>query len=327
MQQLREDIKNKSFHNIYLLYGEESYLVRQYRDQIKDAVLDGADEMNYSNFQGNNINLTAVLEIADTLPFFQEYRIIVLEDTGFFKTANTLADYLPSMPKSTIMVFTEKEVDKRNKLYKYVAKNGLAAELSAMNEKDMKMFIAVKLRDRQKKIRESTAEYLLERADNSLNSLNNELDKLIAYTYGREEITPEDIDAVCSVQVTGQIFKMLDAVASGRRAEVMRLYHDLLELQESPMSILYLLTRHFNILLQIRTMPSGLSKQEMAKKAGIPPFSLAKYQSQCRHFSGERLQELLELCADTELAFKQGRINDRLGVETLLVQLMKENGR
>lgn len=325
MRQIQEDIKNRTFHNIYLLYGEESYLIRQYRDQLKKAVLDGGDEMNYSNFQGNSIDLLEVREIANTLPFFQDYRIIVLEDTKLFKTANDLADYLPSMPESTIMVFTEKEVDKRNKLYKYVLKNGLVAEMSAMNEKDTKMFIAMKLRDQHKKIRESTAEYLLEQVDNSLNALNNELDKLIAYTYGREEITREDIDAICSIQVTGQIFKMLDAVANGKKAEMLQLYHDLLELKESPMSILYLLTRHFNILLQIKTMKSGLSKREMAKKAGIPPFSLAKYQSQCRHFTKEQLREMVTLCVDTEFDFKQGKINDQLGVETLLIRLMVEN--
>ena len=80
MKRIQEDIKNRAFHSVYLLYGEERYLVRLYRDKLKQAVLDGADEMNYSNFQGTGIDLSEVREIAETLPFFRDYRVIVLED-------------------------------------------------------------------------------------------------------------------------------------------------------------------------------------------------------------------------------------------------------
>lgn len=320
MQRIVEDIKNKTFHPVYLLYGEESYLVRLYRDKLKNAILDGADEMNYSNFQGSGIDLLEIREIADTLPFFQDYRIIVLEDTKLFKSANEFADYLPSMPDTTILVFAEKEVDKRNKLYKYVQKNGLAVEMTAMSAGDTKKFVAMKLRDGGRVIRESTAEYFLEQVENSLNNIENELEKLIAYTYGREEITREDIDAVCSVQVTGQIFKMLDAIAGGKKQEVMTLYHDLLTLKESPMSILYLLTRHFNILLQIKSASGENSKSELAKRIGIPPFAVGKYQMQCKHFTKEQLKKMLTLCTETEFDFKRGRIADQIGVETLLMQ-------
>lgn len=324
MKQLKEDIKNRSFHPVYLLYGEESYLVRQYREQLKQAVLDGGDEMNYTYFEGNGVSLPEVREIADTLPFFQDYRIIVWEESKLFKSANDFAEYLPQMPDTTILVFVEKEVDKRNKLYKYVQKNGLAVEMTAMNAADTKKFVAVKLRDSGKKIRESTAEYFLGQVEGSLNNIGNELEKLIAYTYGREEITKEDIDAVCSVQVTGQIFKMLDAAAAGQKRELMQYYHDLLELNESPMSILYLLTRHFNILLQVKAVSGSLSRQEIAKKIGIPPFSVGKYQAQCKRFTKEQLKEMLQLCVDTEFDFKQGRLSDRIGVEMLLVFLLRD---
>lgn len=89
--------------------------------------------------------------------------------------------------------------------------------------------------------------------------------------WGEKQITKEDIDAVCSIQVTGQIFKMLDAVAGGKKAEAIRLYHDLLELKENPMSILYLLTRHFNILLQIKSCKQS-GKGELAKKLAFRHF-------------------------------------------------------
>ena len=323
MQRVQKDIKNRSFHSVYLLYGEEEYLIRQYRDRIKEAVLENGDEMNYSKFQGSDIDLSSVREIADTLPFFQEHRIIVLEDTKLFKKANDFSDYLDRMPDTTILVFAEKEIDKRNKLFKYVNKREIAVEMKPLNTGDMKKFIVLKLRDSGKVIRESTAEYFLEQVENSLLNIDNELDKLIAYTGDRQEITCTDIDEVCSVLVTGQIFKMLDAVAGGKKREAMRLYHDLLALKESPMSILYLLTRHLNILLQMKTTKSGLSGQELAKKIGIPSFAVSKYRTQCRNFSAEQLKQMLTMCIETEYHFKRGKLHDQIGVELLLVQFME----
>lgn len=319
MKQLKEDLKNQKFHPVYLLYGEEDYLKRMYRDRLKKAVLGDGDEMNYSYFEGKDIDFPTLREAADTLPFFNDRRIIIIENSRLFKNASEMADYLPTMPATTVMVFVEKEIDKRNKLYKYVNKNGLAVEMNTMTERELKAWIAVLLKQNGRKIQESTASYLLEQIDNSMTNVKNEIDKLVAYTEGRDVIKPEDIDAVCSIQINGRIFQMMDAVASGDRWGMLHLYHDLLALRENPMSILYLLTRHFNILLQIRDMSGKYDRTEMARKAGVPPFAVGKYQSQCRRFSARKLKAMLEACIETEYQFKRGNIGDQLGLELLLV--------
>ncbi len=325
MKRIKEDIKNHSFHASYLLYGEEDYLKRMYRDKLKQAVLSDGDEMNYTYFEGKDIDVLQLKEMADTLPFFSDYRIIILENTGLFKAASEVDQILETMPDTTVMVFVEKEVDKRNRLYKYISKNGLAVELNAMTDREMKAWLAVLLKQNHRQMRESTAQYLLEQIDNSMTNVQNELEKLIAYTEGRDEITVQDVDAVCCVQVTGRIFQMMDAVADGKTTQALAMYHDLLELRESPMSILYLLTRHFNILLQIKSMAPGTQKGEIAKKAGIPPFAVGRYQTQCRHFQREQLKNMLDVCIETEYQFKRGNIQDQTGVELLLIRFLQKN--
>lgn len=320
MQRIKEDIKNREYHPIYLLYGEEDYLKRLYRDSLKNSIV-AEDEMNYSYYEGSGVDLQQIRELADTLPFFQDYRLIVLENSGLFKSANDLTDYLPNMPDTTILLFVEKEIDKRNRLYKYVSKQGLAVEMKSMSERDMKLWVTGELRGAGKQMRENTIAYLLSLIDNSMIHVQNELDKLIAYVGEREEITREDVDAIASVQITGQIFQMMDAVASGKKEQTMQLYHDLLELRESPMSILYLLSRHFNILLQLKDV-QGMSKGEVAKAVGVPVFAVGRYQSQSGHFSREKLRAMLEQCVETEYLFKRGRLGDQMGVELLLVRFV-----
>ena len=121
MKSLNEDLKTGQLNNVYLLYGEEAYLKKQYKDKLRNALVSPDDNMNYAYYEGKGININEVIDLAETLPFFAERRLIVLEDTGLFKSASPeLADYIKEMPDTTSMIFVETEVDKRGKLYKSV---------------------------------------------------------------------------------------------------------------------------------------------------------------------------------------------------------------
>ncbi len=320
MQRLKEDIKNKTFHKFYLLFGEEDYLKKIYKDNLKNAILVNSDNINYSYFEGRNIDILQIQETAETLPFFSDYRVILIEDSGLFKSANALPDYLANMPESTVIIFVEKEVDKRNKLYKFVNKEGLAVELKEMGIADLKRFIAIMLNENNKQIRENAADYFLQQVGSSLLNITNEIDKLVSYTYGRSEITADDIDAICCVQVTGRIFQMIDYAVMGKRDKALRLYHDLLELRESPVSILYLITRQFNILLQVKEL-AGLPQNGIASKLQLPPFTIEKYIKQADRFENQRLKEMLDECVEMEYRYKCGMIDVQTGVEILLIGL------
>ena len=114
MKSLNEDLKTGQFKQIYLLYGEESYLKRQYRERLVRAMIPEGDTMNYAVYEGKNIDIKEVIDLAETLPFFASRRLIVFEDTGFFKNAGTdLADYITDIPPTTYFLFIEKEVDRQ----------------------------------------------------------------------------------------------------------------------------------------------------------------------------------------------------------------------
>lgn len=51
MRNINQDIKDQTYKRIYLLYGDEAYLRRQYKDRLKQGIC-GDDTMNYSVFRG-----------------------------------------------------------------------------------------------------------------------------------------------------------------------------------------------------------------------------------------------------------------------------------
>ena len=99
MKTLNEDIKTGNFKPVYLLYGEEAYLKKQYRDRITKAIFPDGDTVNYAYYEGKGINPGELIDLAETMPFFADRRLIVIENSGFFKNASPeLADYIKTMP-------------------------------------------------------------------------------------------------------------------------------------------------------------------------------------------------------------------------------------
>ena len=85
MKSVVEDIKKGSFKPVYLFYGEEAYLKQQYKNRLKDAVLPEGDTINLSIYSGKGIDVEEMIAQADTMPFFAEHRLLLIEDSGFFK--------------------------------------------------------------------------------------------------------------------------------------------------------------------------------------------------------------------------------------------------
>jgi len=319
MKTIKEDIKTRQFKRVYLLYGTEEYLKKLYRNKLKEAVLADSDAMNLAEYAGKGIDEKEVQEFADTMPFFADYHLLVLENTGWFKSATDFADYVPEIPDSAVLVFVETEVDKRSRMFKAVKEHGYICEINGMSEQDLKLWVASLLKREERKITEATVLFLLEQVGTDMAKLECELEKLICYTMGRDTITVQDIRAVCSEQLTGKIFAMTEAMAQGKKKQALELYYDLLALQEKPMGILYMIQRQFNHLLLVKDMKQqGLDKNSMAAAIAVPPFAVPKYMAQADRFKKEDLKKLLDYSLTLEADVKSGRLKEQLAVELLL---------
>lgn len=326
MKSIDEDIKNRQFKSVYLLYGEEAYLKKQYKDKLVKALAAEGDTMNFAVYEGKGINAGEVIDLAETLPFFAERRVILLENSGFFKgSCEELAAYLADPAETTCFLFVEEEVDKRSKMYKAVTKTGKAVEFGTQKEELLTRWILSRLRKENKNITGSVMQLFLSKTGTDMGNIDRELEKLICYTMGRNVIEAEDVEAVTTEQVTNKIFDMVNAIAGHEQKKALELYYDLLTLKEPPMRILFLITRQFQILLHLKDMSGkGFDSAAIAAKVGIPPFAVRKNQAQAKGFSMEQLKQAIADGVDLEEAVKTGHINDRMAVELFLVKYSKK---
>jgi DNA polymerase-3 subunit delta len=196
--------------------------------------------------------------------------------------------------------------------------------MNGLDEHNLKLFIISLLEQERKKITETAITYLLEKTGPDMVNISNEVEKLINYTYGRDIITSEDIDIVVTTHISGKIFQMIDAIGSKQAKKALEMYYDLLSLREKPMSILYLIIRHFNILFQAKDLQSlGFNSSSISEKIGVPPFAVNKYLGQAKNFTSKRLKEALEFGTDVEEQVKTGRLLEKIGVELFIVTFSK----
>lgn len=326
MKNIVEDIKNGQIKTVYLLYGEEAYLKRQYRDKLKKALIPEGDTMNFSAYEGKDVEVKQLIDLAETLPFFNDRRMILVEDSGFFKSANEeLADYLGQIPETTCIVFVEEEVDKRSKSYKAAAKAGRAVDFVTPDEKMLIRWLMGRIQRENKKISQSVLAYFMAITGSDMENMERELEKVLCYTMDRPEITMQDLNEICVGQTENKIFDMVNAIAAGNQKQALTLYYDLLELKEPSMRILYLIAKQFQSLLLIKSMAAkGYPAASIAKTDGSPSFAVNKKLGQAKRFSMEELKAAIGACAQAEEDVKQGRLNEQMAVELLIVQYSRK---
>lgn len=322
MKSLLEDLNKGEFKKVYLLFGEESYLKNLYKNKLKDALIPEGDTMNVTSYEGKSIDVRLVIDQAETMPFFADKRFILIENSGFFKNANVqMAEYIPQIPESTCMVFVENEVDKRGKVYKAVKSAGRVVELGRQDEKTLTRWILGALKKEHRNITEATMHLFMEKTGTDMENIQRELEKLVCYTMGRDVITAEDVETICTTRTVNKIFDMINAIAEKRQKKALDLYYDLLALKEPPMRILFLITRQFNLLMQVKELRNqGFDTQALAPKIGLQSFIARNYVRQAESFTLDRLKEAVNDCVEAEEAVKTGQMNDVMSVELLIVK-------
>ena len=328
MKELKKQWKQHEFQTCFLFYGTETYLIKHYAETLRQAILPaGTESMNFDVLEGKKATAAAIMDAAETLPFLNEKRLVLVKNSEFFRKngrkeeGEFLLDFVSNIPESTCIVFLEEKVEKTGKLYKAIAKRGMVVEFLPLKEKEMLTWIKRTCGEAGVAISDAVAGYFLQITDHSMEHVQQEMEKLTAYKEGSGEITKADIDAVCSVSLEARIFDLMRAVGEKKTEQAVTLYTNLLALKESPYMILSLMTRQFRMILGAKLLSeAGISNGEIATRLEVRDFAVREYLRQGTYFSKEQLEQAMSYCLQTDLDIKSGRIAETLAVELLLIR-------
>lgn len=333
---VNDDIRNRTFRQVYLLLGEQAYLRNQNRDRLCTAVLGSgqegiaglADNFNYSRFRGEDADIDRILEMAETLPFFSDKRVILLEDTPLFDKgtadAQRLAEYLPEMPESTVMILSQSKADKRSKLYKAIEKQGFVLDCDAVDEALIGRWTAGLFTKAGLAISGADLAWFLDRTGTDMLRIRSEAEKIICYkmengTPVKGTVTRADIAAVGTALLKDRIFDLTDAIARKQADTVFAIYMELCELQTAPQILLSLLQRQFLTILKVGELSMKMSDADIARELKLPPFVVTKrYKPVLRSYKRSDLVALVDRCAAIDMEYRSGKIDAAAALEMLM---------
>lgn len=331
MKKLQDEMAKGIFHKVYLFFGEERYLVLQYRDRLASAIVSPDDTLNLNIHKEASPDASKVMDECLSMPFFAEKRMVLLQDSGYFASgkgaargdsAEALIKFMDSIPDTTVLLFVETKVDKRSRLYKAVEKAGMAVEFQYPDERLLRTWIAQTFRRSHISIDGRAVDLLLERAGVNMSMLETQMEKLVSCAGEGGTLTRQDVAGLVTERLETKVFAVMNAVGLRKRKEAIDRYDEMIRMKEKPENILPVLTKGFHLLYQTKCLlAENRNRDQMKKMMGISyAFQLNNYITQQRYFTLEQLRSAIEDCADLEQKYKSGRINVSFAIENLLIK-------
>ena len=271
-ESIKEQVKNGAIGNLYLLYGEEPYLVAMNVGRLKKALLEPDDELMNFDLIEEGSDTDSIRASIETLPMMVERRVVLIRNAHIFEggAAYTgLEKVFEDIPDTVTVIVQEEKVDKRSKVYKAIAKNGQVFELNRLEEGPLISWVAYLFRKAGVTVGRNEIAYLLSLTGNDMSRIESETGKLLSYVKEKGVCRREDIDAIVSPTIEARIFKMTDQLGAGRRSDAYQSYRDLLAAGEPVQRIFFMIIRQFRLLYKA-SLFSSKDRYEAAKVLKVP---------------------------------------------------------
>ena len=333
IENLEKDLKVGKLNSIYLLYGEELFLLENSLKRIKNIFGECIKGINYINI--DETNYTELIQDIETPAFGYEKKLIIARNTGLLKkdgkrknvelekSREKLIEYINKnidmIKESVVLVFVEENADNKKELYKVIDKNGVVCNFEYQKPIQLEKRIKAICNGYEVKIDDSTLRYFIECCGTNMQDLINEIRKLIEYAGKGGKILKEDIDELSIKKLESVIFDLTDSLGKKDTAKALQVLKNLIYAKEPLQKILITLYNHFKkIYFTKLALKYG---KDIISSLDLKPnqtFLVNKYKQQAGYFTEYELKQILQKLRDLDYEYKNGLIDLQIGMESIL---------
>ena len=332
VEQLEKKIQAQELDNIYLFYGEETYLLENIVKKIKKIFGELIPGIN--SIVIDNSNLASLISEMETPAFGYDKKLIIVKNTGLFqkegKRKNAilseqkekLVKYIPDnielIKQSLIVVFIEEKADKF-KLYKILEEYGVVCAFDKQSAAQILSRLKAIYKAYNINIEDATIKYVIECCGTSLQDLINESRKLIEYAGEKGSIGKKEVDLLCIKQVESIIFDLTDNLGKKEIGLALKVLKNLIYAKEPIQKIFITLYNHFKKLYLIKLAIK--QKRDLTEALNLKPnqmFLTTKYKAQANYFEEQELKTLIEEMIKLDTDYKIGKVDLDIGLEAIL---------
>ena len=325
LRKLQKYLDKKGPASLYLVYGDEPYLIDEALKLLKNKALpDGADDFSYDQFHYPEISPSHVKDAVETLTMMSPRRLVVykigkgLKDKEWEQLLPVLEDPVPS----TTFVLVADKADKRKKYFRKINDSGTVVELKRPYDNQVASWVEYIAFKHKVDLAPGVTALLHQFVGSNLAEINNEMLKLKQYLGDeKRQVTEEDVMRLVSRSRIDSVFDLANAIGRRDRGHALVCLANLLEHGQNEVGALSLITRHIRILHTVREgLSAGLAGARLSSKAGVPQFFLQEYVNQSRSWSGDKINRTLQALHETDRALKSSPISSHIWLENFIIR-------
>jgi DNA polymerase-3 subunit delta len=325
-QQLMSDLKNKIYHPVYFLTGEEPYYIDKITEYISQNVLEEAEKaFNQTVLYGKDSDAVAVTNTAQRFPMMSNYQVVILKEAQELKNFDDLVHYIGKPLKSTILVinYKYKSLDKRKKLFKVIQENAVIFDSKKLYDDKIPDWITNSLKKDGYGIDNKAAILLTEFLGNDLSKIEKELEKLIlTIPDGLKAITPEQIERNIGISKDFNNFELQKALVARDVLKANRIINYFAGNQKN-IHITQTITNLYFFFSKVLLYHflNDKSRNKVAAALKINPFFVTDYERAARSFKARKVVEIISILREYD-AKSKGYSNPSTSAGDLLKELI-----
>ena len=319
IKELNKKISEKQFSNIYFFHGDEEYLQDYYCNRLVNALVDPAfSAFNLFSYK-DPIEKGELIDAVEQPPMMSEYKVCFLNNINIQKCdqqfKDALAEVIADVPEFTVLMIKDNGLDKRSKIWTALKKHAEIIECKHLPPADMRAFIGREFKNRGKKITSELADKIIMQHEKSMYSVVSLIDTVSAYLQDQDVVTEKVLTEFIKKSLDAVIFDLSDALVARDKKKAFDILNELklTQTKNPPQVVFSLLARHImGISICLINQEGRVPPFETAKLLGknTPEFVGGKYQRQAGGIKEEKLNDLVQFCAETDFKLKTGQISD-----------------
>lgn len=324
LRTLQQALDRKGVAPLYLIYGDELYLVDEALKVLRRKALSpGAEDFNYDRFMAPEATPAQVRDAVEMLPAMAERRLVIYKNVDALKD-DAWEGLMPSIESpidSTCLILVANKIDKRKKIFKTLMSHAVVVELKKPFENQVPTWIDYIAGMHGIAMNNEAISAMQQLVGSNLSEINNEMQKIRASIGDRKNATIEDVMRVVSKARIESVFNLTDAIAKRDRAQALLCLANLLENGQNESGIVSLILRHVRILAQVREgQKKGLSSFKLSQSVGVPEFFMKQYLSQSRAWDEKKINFTVKALYETDKALKSSPIASHIWLENFVVK-------
>ncbi|MCA9348792.1 DNA polymerase III subunit delta [Candidatus Saccharibacteria bacterium] len=267
--------------------------------KIRTNFIDQYGELAVEVIDDPELPLETILAAAASLPFLVERKLVIIKDLSRFSDAQDLQNLLAATSDSVELVLTDRNLDKRSKLYKTLQKTTEFNELRPASGQNLVRQIIAWSQEIDLRLSPQAAEYLIDQVGENEAMLKSELHKLAIV--GKAD--KSTIDELVEKQVHSRVFDLLDAAMNKQLALADQLYAEQRAQKVEPQAIWALIVWQLQVLALAKTTKDP---EAIAKQAGINVYPIKKALKLAKSMDYARMLDLTNQAVELDLSIKNG---------------------